>query len=132
MIVECAKQDLNVVVSRDLVAIGERRMHSAMRLKCANAKVHGGWRVPYQHLGRISCFDSIVGRGLREAREQRRLLPHRLRQRAIDRRIRLDPRQLDVDLILATAIDENRSRTNSAPEIEAGNHGSKMGEFRGW
>ncbi len=99
--------NLHVVVGRDLVAIGERRVHGAVRLERANADVQRGRRIPDQHLRRIGRGDAVERRELREAGEQRGLLPDRFVEHTVDHRdarLALDARNVDLELIVTSDV----------------------------
>src|SRR3954471_13581024 len=108
VVVEGAEQDLDVVVRRDLVAIGESGVRGAVLLEGTDAEVDGGRRVPDEDLGGVGGGDPVLGRELGEAGENRRLLPHRLLERAVDGDVRLDARDGDAGLVGAATIDEGR------------------------
>jgi hypothetical protein len=53
------EQDLDVVVRADLVAVRQRRVHLAVRLIGPDPEMHGGPRIPDQHLGRVRRGDAV-------------------------------------------------------------------------
>ena len=90
--------DLDVVVSADSIAIGERSGDRAVLFEGANAEVDRGRRVPDSYLGRVRCRSLIYGLVEREAREQRRALPNRFVERAVDDDVGFNSRRCDGDL----------------------------------
>ena len=116
MVVEGVDQDLHVVVGRDLVAVGERRVHRAVRLERPHAEVDGRRRVPHQHLRRVLGRTSVRRGVLREAGQDGRAVPHRLVQCAVDGDQRLEmgdphldrPRDPGVDRRLGRALQHDR------------------------
>ena len=92
------------------VALGEGGPHDgAMLLVGADPEVNRIGRVPDEHLGRVRCRSAINGSVLREAREHRRLAPHRLVQGAVHGHGGLDTRHGDVELFLEPAVYTPRS-----------------------
>ena len=70
-----AEQDLHVVVGADLVAIGKRCVRRAVRLVGADAEMHGGRRIPDEHVRGIGGGNAVVRGELRESGEHGGLLP---------------------------------------------------------
>ncbi len=58
-VVEGAEQDLDVVVGRNPVAIGESGVHRAVRLERPDSEMDGGGRIPDQHFGGIRSRNAV-------------------------------------------------------------------------
>ena len=99
-VVKCAEQNLDVVVTEDLVPIGERHGRTAVRFEGANPEVDRVGRVPHQHLGGVRSWHAVVGGVLREAGQHRGMRPDRIRQIAVDENVGVDPRNPDIQLTI--------------------------------
>ena len=107
------QDDLDVVVAVDLVAIGERRMHGAVRFERADPEVDRRRAIPDQHLGRVVGGAAVNREVLGETGEHRRLLPDRGGQRAVDRNVGGQSRQARIEVVGPTVV--NRSRRARSP-----------------
>src|SRR5690242_2885471 len=85
------EEDLHVVVTRDLVPVGEGRADARRILIGADAEVDRGRRVPHEHGGRIVGRTVVVREVLGEAAEHRGFAPYRLVQPSIDAYAGVDP-----------------------------------------
>ena len=79
-----AEEELDVVVGRDLVAVGQVVSHRARRRIGPDTHMQRGGRVEHEHLGAVTRRHAVGWEVLREPREQRSLAPDRLVQHAID------------------------------------------------
>ena len=104
-IVERAEQDLHVVVTEDLIAVGERRRGLAVQLVGADPEVDCARGVPHEHLGRVDRGHAVVRGVLREARQQRGARPRRVGQVAVDHDLGVESRNPDLQLALAARVD---------------------------
>ena len=64
-----AKENLDVIVRGDLVAVGEARPRCAVFLERTNAEMNGRCRIPHEDLGRVIRCHTIIRRELAEARQ---------------------------------------------------------------
>ena len=124
-VVERAEQDLDEVVRADLVAVGERGVHLAVRLVGPDAEVDGGRGIPDQDLGRVHRRHAVHGRELGEAGEQRRLRPGRLVQRPVHRQLRLQPGRVHVQPAGAPVVDGGRIGVTEEQEQRQQHGGSR-------
>jgi hypothetical protein len=105
-VVERVQQDLHLVVGVDGVPVGEGGADlPAVRLEGPDAEPDRVRRVPDAHLGRVLGGAAVHGAVLGEAGQQRRVAPHRLRERAVHRRVGLDAGRAHVELAGAAVVD---------------------------
>ena len=110
-VVEGAQEDLDVVVGRDLVAVGEGRARRTVPLECANAEMNRGRGIPDEHFRRVVRGGAVVGRELAESGEQRRLRPLCLVESPVHHhRALIQPRRPHLHLIGAAVVDRSRRR----------------------
>jgi hypothetical protein len=107
-VVERAEEDLHVVVAEDLIAVSERCRRPAVQLEGADAEVDRAGGVPDEHLRRVGGGHAVVGRVLREARQDRGVGPHRVLQVSVNERGGFEPRNLHVELPRAARVDAER------------------------
>jgi len=96
-VAERAQEELHVVVSVDLVAVGERGLHALGPGLRPYAEIQGGRRVPDEDLGLARGLAAIDGGVAREAAQPRGLLPDRLVERPVELDVGLDPRRPDAE-----------------------------------
>ena len=89
---------LDVVVAVDLVAVGECRVHGAMHLVRADAEIDRPRRVPDEDLRRVLGRHGVRRLILGKTREDRGLPPRCRRERAVDRCLRFEVRNADIEL----------------------------------
>ena len=104
-VVECAEQNLHIVVAKDLIAVGERRGGTAMQLVGANPEVDGVARVPDQDLRRVDGRNTVVRRVLREAGQERGVRPCRIPEIAVDDDVGLHTGDPHLELARAARVD---------------------------
>ena len=98
-VVERAEVDLHVVVGVDAVAIGQGGPDGARSRARADAEENRGGRVPDEHRGLVLRGPAVGRRVLGEAGEARGLLPDRLVEMAVHLDRRLEPGDVDLDLV---------------------------------
>lgn len=70
-----------------------------------HADVQRGGAVPDEDFGAVLRGDPVIGKKLREAREQGGVLPHRFGELSVHREVRLGARRLDSDLAASAVIN---------------------------
>ena len=127
-VVEGVQEDLDLVVGVDVVAVGERRAHDVpMGLVRANPEVDRVRTVKREHLRAVLRRPAIDGAVLREAGEQRRLLPGRFIEDAIDvHRRRVDARHAHLDPMEAAVVHRSRIARGLQEKEKHSHHGGKI------
>ncbi len=119
-VVERAEQDLDVVVTEDLIAVGECRRGLAVQLVRADPEVDCVRGIPHEHLGRVHCRNAVVRSVLRKARQQRRARPRRVAEGAVDHDVGVDSRNSHVQLAPAARVDSQGVRGRAAKQQAKG------------
>ena len=132
-VVEGVQEELDLIVGVDLVAVGQRRAHDVpMGLVRANPEVDRVRTVKREHLRAVLRRPAIDGAVLREAGEQRRLLPGRFIEDAIDvHRRRLDTRHAHLDPMEAAVVHRSRIAGGLEQNEKNGEHATKLTRERG-
>jgi hypothetical protein len=60
LVVKRAEQNLNVVIGRDLVAVGERGVHGGMALERLHADIQRRRRIPDQNSSRVGRRNAVL------------------------------------------------------------------------
>ena len=123
---EGAEKDLDIVVGRDLVAVGVRDVHRAMRLPRPDTDVDRGGGIPHEHFRGVAGCDAILGGELREAGKERGPGPGGIVQPAVHHGVHLEPRDGHMQLPMASI--ERLAWSDADRGNERGHEGEEHGK----